>query len=115
MVSRKTRLRYIPYGLIVIGLVAVWYGYFERLTVLLVGATAILGGGYTIARGYSATSLVLMFGGLALSGVLGFVYTLLSDGVTISAIAFLLLGIAAGIRARQYWQVRPWKPEDSGW
>ncbi|WP_423746547.1 hypothetical protein V5735_19975 [Haladaptatus sp. SPP-AMP-3] len=115
MISRKARLRYIPYGLIVIGFIAMWYGYFERLPFLLIGVAAILGAGSVLVRGYTAANLAIMFGVMALSGFLGVIYAVGVSGASIWAIAYLAVGIAAGIRARQYWQARPWKPEDSGW
>ena len=115
MVSREARLRYIPYGLVVLGLIAVWYGYFEHLPLLFIGVAAILGAGYVLARGYTATTIAMMFAGLALSGLLGVIYALSINEATIWVVAYLVVGIAAGMRARQYWQARPWKPEDSGW
>lgn len=92
-----------------------WYGYFERLPILFIGVAAIIGAGYVLARGYTATTIGVMFAGLALSGLLGVIYALSINEVTIWVVAYLAVGIAAGMRARQYWQARPWKPEDSDW
>ena len=113
MVSREARLRYIPYGLVVLGLIAVWYGYFERLPFVFIGVAAILGAGYVLVRGYTATNIVMMFTGLALSGLLGVIYALSVNEATIWVVVYFAVGITAGIRVRQYWQARPWKPEDS--
>ena len=115
MVSREARLRYIPYGLVVLGLIAVWYGYFERLPILFIGVAAILGAGYVLVRGYTAANIAMMFAVLALSGLLGVIYAPIVNEATIWVVAYLAVGIAAGVRARQYWQARPWKPEDSDW
>ncbi|WP_152422210.1 hypothetical protein [Natrialba asiatica] len=115
MVSRKARLRYIPYGLVVLGLISVWYGYFERFPFLVIGIAAILGAVSTLVRGYTATNLAMMFGVLALCGLLVGIYTLAVNGASVWTVAYLAVGIAAGIRARQYWQAHPWKPEDSNW
>lgn len=113
MVSRKSRFQYIPYGLVVLGFIAVWYGYFERLPILFIGVAAILGAGYVLIRGYTATNIAMMFGVLALSGLLGVIYALGVTEPTIWAVAYLAVGIAAGIRFRQYWQARPWELENS--
>jgi len=111
MSLRKARLRYTPYALVVIGFIAVWYGYFERLPFIFIGVAAILGAGYVLIRGYTATTLAMMFGVLTLSGLLGVIYAFSGNEPAIWAIAYLGIGIVAGVRFRQYWQARPWEPE----
>jgi len=115
MISRETRLQYIPYGLVVVGLFAVWYGYFDRQTFLVIGATAILGAAFAVLRGYTAPSLAVMFGGISLSAVLSFVIHLVAEGISqpIWLGAYLLLSIAGSFRARQYWRAHPETPENS--
>ena len=115
MISRNARLQYIPCGLVVVGLCAMWYGYFDRQTFLFIGATAIFGAAFAVIRGYTAPSLAVMFGGISLSALLAFVIHLVAEGVSqpIWLGAYLLLSIAGGLRGRQYWRVRPHTPESS--
>lgn len=115
MISRKARLQYIPYGLAVVGLFAMWNGYFDRQTFLVIGATAILGAAFAVFRGYTAPSLAVMFVGISLSALLGFVIHLVAEGISqlIWLGAYLLLSMAGGLRGRQYWRARPHTPENS--
>jgi len=115
MISRKVRLRFSVWALMITGVVVGWYSYFEPSSFLAIGVGTVLGAANTLIRGYTATNLAILFGLMTLSGLFAGFYAFLITGEFIWAIVYFLISFAAGMRTRQYWRFRPWKLENSDW
>jgi len=103
------------WALLITGVVVGWYSYYEPSPFLAIGIGTVLGAANTLIRGYTATNLAILFGLMTAGGLFAGFYALLITGGFIWAIVYLLIGLAAGMRTRQYWRFRPWTLEDSDW
>ena len=112
---RKARLKYGIYGIMIVGIILVWYSYHDPSPLLVIGIGAILGPIYTLIRGYTATNISIMFAVVALSGVVGSVYTQVTDRTLVWSLSCIVIGLAAGMQAIYYWRIRPWELENSDW